>query len=168
MNCPLQTRETAQLLLDFCARKLEPEPLAILERHIAVCRACREFADGQRAVWQALDAWEAAPVSPDFDRRLYRRIEADIPWWSPLLRPFRPPFSMGMLRRSLPAAAMACLVVMAGVMLERPAVSPAPAPMDVAHMEAVQPEQVEHALDAMELLSEFSHRVRTDSPDSKL
>ena len=75
MKCPMETRENAQLLLDYCTRKLEPESAAALERHIAVCGACRKFASGQRAVWQALDAWEAAPVSADFDSRLYRRIE---------------------------------------------------------------------------------------------
>jgi hypothetical protein len=164
MNCPLETRENAQLLLDYCTRKLEPECVAILERHIAICGACREFARSQRAVWQALDAWEAAPVSPDFDSRLYRRIEAQVSWWDLFLRPFRPVT----LRRSLPAAAMAGLLLVAGVLLEHPAVSPAPPPMDMAQVDSVQPEQVEHALDAMEMLNEFSHHVRTDSPDSKL
>src|ERR1017187_8634573 len=45
MNCPLEIRDNAQLLLDYCTRKLEPESVAILERHIALCGACREFAD---------------------------------------------------------------------------------------------------------------------------
>jgi hypothetical protein len=169
MNCPLETRENAQLLLDYCTRKLEPESVAVLERHIAICDACREFARSQRAVWHTLDAWEAAPVSLDFDRRLYRRIEAHVPWWNLLLRPFRPPFSTVTLRRSLPAAAMACLLVVAGVVLERPAISPVPPPKDVAQaQDSVQPEQVERTLDAMEMLSEFSQHVRADSPNSKL
>jgi hypothetical protein len=55
---PFETRENAQLLLDYCTRKLEPESVAALERHIAICGACREFASAS-AVWQALDAWEA-------------------------------------------------------------------------------------------------------------
>ena len=164
MNCPLETRDSAQLLLDYCTRKLEPESVAILERHIALCDACREFAGGQRAVWEALDAWEAAPVSADFNSRLYRRIEAQVSWWDLLRRPFRP----AMLWRGVPATAMACLMVMAGVMLQRSAVSPEPASNDTAQVESVQPEQVERTLDAMEMLSEFSRHVRTDSPDSKL
>ena len=164
MNCPLETRENAQLLLDYGTRKLEPESAAALERHIAICGACREFASGQRAVWQALDTWEAAPVSEDFDSRLYRRIETEVSWWDLLLRPFRPVT----LRRSLPATALACLLVMAGVILERPTVSSAPPPGEVTQVDSVQPEQVEHALDAMEILSEFSQRVRTDTPPSKL
>ena len=172
MNCPLETRETAQLLLDYCTRKLEPESVATLERHIAICGACREFAGSQRAVWEALDAWEAAPVSADFDRRLYGRIEGQVCWWDLLRRPFRPPFSpsfsMATLWRNLPAAAAAGLLLVAGVVLEHPAVAPAPAPSDMAQVDSVQPEQVERTLDAMEMLNEFSHHVRTDRPDSKL
>jgi uncharacterized membrane protein len=63
---------------------------------------------------------------------------------------------------------MVCLLVMAGVVLERSAVSPVPAPNDLAQVESVQPEQVERTLDAMEVLDQFSRHVRTDSPDSKL
>jgi hypothetical protein len=57
---------------------------------------------------------------------------------------------------------------MAGVLLQHPAVSPMPAPRDMAQVDSVQPEQVEHTLDAMEMLNEFSHHMRPDSPDSKL
>jgi hypothetical protein len=63
---------------------------------------------------------------------------------------------------------MVCLLLMAGVMLQRSAVSPTPAPSDTAQVESVQPEQVERTLDAMEMLNEFSRHVRADSPDSKL
>ena len=74
MNCPIENRESAEILLAYCARKLDAGSSAILEEHIKICPACREFAEGQQSVWKALDAWEAAPVSPDFDRRLYARI----------------------------------------------------------------------------------------------
>src|SRR3954470_22382559 len=93
MSCPMETPETAQLLLDYCARKLSPESTAVLEGHFAICPSCRGFAEAQRTVWAALDAWEMLPVSGDFDRRLYERIERierDVPWWDVLVRPFRP------------------------------------------------------------------------------
>src|SRR4051794_11236202 len=106
MNCPLETPETAELLLDYCARKLNPESTAIVERHIAICPACRDFAEGQRAVWSALDSWEAPPVSAGFDRRLYERIENDVPWWDALVRPFRPVIA----HRGIAAIAAVCVV----------------------------------------------------------
>jgi hypothetical protein len=168
MNCPMESRENAQLLLDYCARKLEPEWEAKLEGHVATCGACGEFARRQRAVWEALDGWEAAPVSTDFDRRLYRRIEAQVSWWDLLVRPLLSPFRTVTPRRTLAGAAAACLLLTAGVLLEHPAISPAPVPNEMAQVDTVQPEQVERTLDAMEMLNEFSHHVRTDGPDSKL
>src|ERR1039457_1212516 len=58
MNCPMENLEHVQRLLDYRAGRLEPESAARLEEHIATCGACREFASGQRAVWEALDGWE--------------------------------------------------------------------------------------------------------------
>jgi anti-sigma factor RsiW len=164
MKCPIETRENAELLLAYCTRKLDAESTAILERHMEICLACREFASGQRAVWEALDAWEAAPVTLDFDRRLYRRIDREVSWWHMLMRPLRP----ALVRQGLPIAAAACLLVMAGVLLERPASTPPTAQPKSAQVETIQSDQVDHALDAMHMLGEFSYRVRGDAADSKM
>jgi hypothetical protein len=129
-----------------------------------ICPACREFASGQRAVWEALDAWEAAPVTLDFDRRLYRRIDREVSWWQLLVRPFRP----ALVRQGLPIAAAACLLVMAGVLLQHPAGAPPASQPQSAQVEVLQPDQVEPALEAMHLLGEFSYRVRGDAADSKM
>jgi anti-sigma factor RsiW len=164
MKCPIESRENAELLLAYCTRKLDGESTAILERHMEICPACREFASGQRAVWEALDAWEAAPVTLDFDRRLYRRIDREVSWWNLLMRPLRPM----LVRQGLPIAAAACLLVMAGVLLERPASGPPAAQSQSAQVEALEADQVDPALDAMHMLGEFSYRVRGDAADSKM
>ena len=39
---------------------------------------------------------------------------------------------------------------------------------DSAQVEALQPEQVEHALDEMEMLSEFGHRLHAADSDSRI
>ena len=166
MNCPIQNGENSELLLAYSARKLDAETTAILERHIEICPACREFAANQRAVWEALEAWEAQPVTADFDRRLQRRIEEEVSWWDLLIRPFRPM----LVRQGLPIAATACVLLMAGagVMLQRPsAVRPVP-PTESAQLEAVQPEQVQHAMEAMQMLSDFSHQVRAAANESEM
>jgi len=159
MNCPLQTRDQAQQLLDYCSRKLDPQATAILEQHIAICPECREFAMQQRAVWDALDSWEAAPVSADFDRKLYARIENDIPWWQSLLRPLT-------LHWNVAASAAGVFVLLgAGLLLNRPTVVAPPAPQQSAAQVqpvSVQPEQVEQALDAMDMLAEFDSHVKSD------
>jgi len=144
---------------------LDPRVSSILEGHLAICPSCREFARNQQAVWETLEQWEATPVSADFDRRLYARIEQDIGFWQRLMKPLGP----ARLRWNPLAAAAACAVLlMAGVMVDRhpsaPVVQPA---KDMAQVEPVQPEQVERALDAMDMLSEFSHRVK-DSTDAKM
>ena len=103
-------------------------------------------------------------MTPDFDRRLYRRIDREVSWWNLLVRPLRPAF----VRQGLPIAAAACLVVMVGVLLQHPASAPPAAPPQSAQVETLQPDQVEHALDAMRMLGEFSYRVRGDAADSKM
>lgn len=164
MNCPLETPETANLLLDYCARKLSPENTVIFERHVEVCAACRHFADSQQAVWSALDSWEAAPVSEDFDDRLFQRIESATTWRDRVFGWFRPVFA----HRGVLAAGAACVLLVAGVLLERPGKPVAVlAPPETALVD-VQADQVERALDAMEVLSEFNRKARPENPESKL
>jgi anti-sigma factor RsiW len=158
MKCPIETRESPELLLDYIAGKLDSESAAPLERHIGICPACRAFAAQQSAVWQALDAWEAAPPSAGFDRRLYARIEKEVSWWDFLVRPFRPL----LVRQALPAAAALGVVLMAVAMLRPPGAPPRPFPETSAAVEPAQAEQVEHALDDMEMLSDIRREVRNE------
>jgi anti-sigma factor RsiW len=180
MNCLLETREDTQVLLDYCARALPTERVELVETHIQSCPRCQEFAAAQQALSETLDLWQPPPVSQDFNRRLYQRIDADSAhssWWKwkSLAPGFFAPgflapgfFAPSLFRRGLPVAAAACLLVTIGIVLERPAHSPIPPAKDMAQIESVQPEQVEQALDTMDLLSEFSHHVRTDGGESKL
>jgi hypothetical protein len=108
----------------------------------------------KKSVDAALDLWEAPPVSADFDRRIYRRIEQQqhVPWWRFLLHP----------QRFVPAMVAAAVLVAAGLWIERPAVQPAAVPHSAA-VEALPPEQAESALQEMELMQEFNRLVRTDA-----
>ena len=160
MRCAIDSHEDAEVLLAYCARKLDPARTAILESHIAVCPACREFAAAQQAVWSALEAWEGEPVSADFDRRFYRRIEQEgsVSIWERLMRPFRPV----LVRQGLPIAAAACLLVTAGILLERPS-QVSPANDNQVQVESVQPDQLDRALEDIEMLSDFHQAVRSDA-----
>ena len=161
MRCPIEAQENAELLLAYCARTLDRETAAVLDRHMASCPACQQFQNGQQAVWDALDTWEAMPVSADFDRRLYHRIEEEVnaSWWSRLMRPLRP----ALLARGVPLAAAACLLVIAGVILERPASVPPPDSSEAARVEAIQADQVERALDDLDVLRQFKLVSSSDS-----
>jgi hypothetical protein len=152
MKCPIERDDNAELLLSYSARRLDPERTAILEAHMEVCPQCREFRDGQRTVWEALDQWEARPISADFNRRLYRKIEEQeqLGWWERMFGAGRPMF----LRPALPLAATACLVLVAGLFLtDNPGriVTPSGETPQVREVE-----QVERTLEDMEMLRQFN------------
>jgi hypothetical protein len=88
----------------------------------------------------------------DFDRRLYRRIEEQdrMGWWTRVFGSMRPMF----LRPALPLAAMACLVLVAGFIIDEPRKMFAPAaevPQAVREVE-----QVERTLEDLEMLRQFN------------
>ena len=149
MNCPIESRNP-EMLVAYAAGELDLETARAVEQHLDGCANCRAKAADQAAVWNALDAWEAPPVSPDFNRRLYGRIEQGVPisWWERLTRPFRPM----PLRQALPLAATAALLLMAGVILQH---SGPLAPAAVPPSQTVRADQVESTLDDLDLLRQF-------------
>jgi anti-sigma factor RsiW len=164
MRCPVESQEDASLLLDYCARKLDPDAAALLERHMKACPACREFQGGQQAVWNALDEWEAVPVSAGFNRRLYSRIdsEASAPWWSRLLATMQ----SRRWKPALPLAA-ACLVLVAVALFDTPSPPPA-APGSPVRVEMVQVDQMERALEDLEMLRQFDLTAASASNSGSL
>jgi len=150
MECLANEREKAAVLMDYFARKLDPNSSLAMERHLEHCAACQEWMRRQQMVWSALDGWEAAAVSPDFDRQLYQRIarEERPPFWSGL---FRPAFSL----------ALASLVLLAALLI-RP-LPPQPAgPPQQAHVESLDVDRLEKALDDVEMLRQLNLAPSTE------
>jgi anti-sigma factor RsiW len=145
-RCPLQNGNGAELVLAYCARTLPQDECAAFERHMLACAGCRELAAAQQAVWSALDAWTPEPISSNFDEKLYQRIvvEEQSPWWQRL---FRANWS---LRPAMPVAA-ACGVLIAAFLLRDP--QPVPAPQSPS--QPVRMEQVERALDDIDMLKQL-------------
>jgi len=161
MNGPLQTGGNAEYLLDYAAGKLNAELRMQMEQHINQCPACREFAGGQESVWQTLDSWEPAAVSMDFDRRLYQRIEQQqqqMSWWATLAQPLN-----SLFRHAVPISAAAGVMLVAGLLLFRPAAVPVAPQSQSAQVEVLQPEQAQTALEDMEALREFNQLVQPDN-----
>jgi len=162
MNCPIRNEETADLLLAYTARRLDPVKTALLEGHMETCADCAEFRAGQELVWKALDSWEAAPVTADFNRRLYQRIEAEAaePWYKRL---FTSP--MAMWKPIVPLAA-ACLLVVAGFVLDHPTSSTAPMTQPAFRVSVSEADQVETALDDLQLLRQVDSSATSGSSES--
>lgn len=159
MLCPIQSGENAEWLLAYCARKLDPATMAALEQHMQHCEECRTFGAQQKLVWEALDCWEAMPVSPDFDQRLYRRIEQsqERRRWAAVLAPG---WLSGLLRPSRSLAA-ASVLVLAVLLLRSPAPVAVPASDSAEWLEV---ERAESALEDIEVLRALNLMARADGP----
>ncbi len=73
-------------LYEFAAGQLEDQ--ARWETHVAGCAACRLQVEQTRALFSAVEQLTEPPVSPDFDARLFARLDAleapTEPWWQRL------------------------------------------------------------------------------------
>ena len=151
-ECPLISgEENADILLDYCNRRLDPALARLFEQHMLRCGACRAFAESQTAVWNALDAFEAMPVSADFDQRLFERIENEAQgrWQSRAWNWIRP--SGPIWRPVIPVAA---LMVLVAALWMRPFFtnSEVKEPTKMATADKLDPEQVDAAVEDMEML----------------
>lgn len=147
MNC----QETVEQIITQSGRQA---PTPEVETHLWGCPACSQVYLEQQALWRRLDAWEAPDISPGFDRRLFARIGrriaepgAALDWLMRLFRPLQPSF----------ATALACMLVVAAVVVEKGRVVPAPTSTSVAihATERDDPQQIQLALDDIQMLSDF-------------
>lgn len=173
MNCPMKSEESAGLLLAYCTGRLDTKTAAALSAHIDACPDCREMCARQRLLWDVLDRWESAPVSPDFNRRLYRRIEETCAGGFPrtflrsLFSPVRP-----VIRRPVFSVLATLALLVAGFLVEYPGIRYAEQagnrPSPAAEAITVQADQVENTLDDMEMLHELNPPARPDKSASRL
>ena len=141
MICFTDNPQSAELLTDYCAGTLDAERAGEIEAHLQKCAECKALVQAQHTVWEALDSWRPVEVSASFDAKLYARIgaEAKRPWWKQALwRPLLP----------LAAAGVALALALMVWMPRRTA--PADSPVRV---EKIDVQQIEQALDDMDLLS---------------
>ncbi|MDP9054604.1 MAG: hypothetical protein M3N93_09930 [Acidobacteriota bacterium] len=147
MTCPLRTEQT-DILLDDSAGRLDAAATAALKQHMDCCADCASFRRKQAAVWEALDLWAPPAVGMDFNRNLWRRIEATAaaPWYRNLAQ------SLGLAswKPLLPLTAAVALIA-TGFMLDHPGGG--------AHGKAGftlnEAQQVEQTLDDIQLLRQL-------------
>lgn len=159
MQCPIKTKENAEILLDYSSGKLTPDLAAIFQSHMESCEDCRAFSTAQRSAWDALDAWDPMPIPADFDRKLYARIDQyeKSGWWIKLWH--RSIWQSGSFGPAMPIAT-ACLTLAVGVMLWLPVnnngkqsvVLPSPQ----TKIESSDLEQIETTLEDIEMFRQLT------------
>lgn len=151
-SCTRVSPERMEAILAYASGTLETEEQIHLERHLSICQACRAVAARQKEVWDALDAWKPSPASEDFDEKLYARIAADQnASWRQRLRGYRWSWA---LRPALPVAA-ASAALLFGFLLRQSPTAPAHSEAARAAGAKVSIEQVERALDDMDMLKQM-------------
>jgi len=158
MGCSLNKSVAEELIVAYAARTLDAHAEADFERHLESCAGCRELAAQQRAVWSVLEEWHPLPVSADFDLKLAQRIARTKPggWRLNLFRTWG-------WRPLIPLAA-ACTVLIFAILLKDDDHASAPAPANQPRVRIEQ--QVEHALDDMDMLKQIGVDVSSVKPSS--
>jgi hypothetical protein len=160
MICIKDDPQGAEILMDYCASKLDPARAAELETHFKQCAECRELVEAQKTVWEMLEVWKPIEVSPGFDAKLYARIaqERTEPVWKRwFLRIFQPA-EPGLFWKPVAAvAAMGAVLSLALVVrapfAAHPVAGPAPQAQVQSHSDKIDVEQVEQALDDLDMLT---------------
>jgi anti-sigma factor RsiW len=152
MVCPRKVNKNAEILMDYCAKTLDPAQALEFEKHLEECADCRGVVEAQREVWEILDRWKPAPVSANFDARLHARIarEETAPqwrrWWWRVMHPAEP-FSVWKPAVSLAAI---CAVLAVGLYVRVPGPSATDKQLTT---ERVDIEQVEKTLEDLDILT---------------
>jgi anti-sigma factor RsiW len=161
MICIKDNPKGAEILTDYCASKLDPGRASELGTHLEQCAECRELVEAQKTVWEMLEVWKPVEVSPDFDAKLYARIAQDNTepawkrWFLRILQPAEP----GVFWKPVAAVAAMGAVLSLALVVHAPfaahpvAGDAAPQAQVQSHSDKIDVEQVEQALDDLDMLT---------------
>jgi hypothetical protein len=183
MSCQIRSEEHTDHLLAYSAGKLRADAATKLELHMRSCEECAAIGKAQSNVWNLLDNWEVRPVSADFNRELYARIDAasSASWldrFASSLGDFlRPVFA----RPAFPLAA-ASLVIVGGFVLDHPgrnfslstksselqgsSAGSNQVDLNKAGLNKTEVDQVEATLDDIEILRQFDAKPDDTAKDN--
>jgi hypothetical protein len=153
MNCPTKRNEDAEILLDYCAHTSSPLQTAEFEVHLKQCADCSRLVEAQKEVWGTLEEWTPAPVSVNFDARLYARIAAEeaAPAWRLWLRRiFQPALPYPLWKSAVPLIA-ACALLAVGLTVRTPDATSVVHPQ--LRADKVDIEKVEQTLEDFDILT---------------
>ncbi len=112
MNC----RKIKELISVYLDGELGGQEQRLLKSHLATCRQCREEVEAIEKAWNMLGEVEKIDPDPNYIARFWTRVETQMPWYKKIL----PNIRENMFRRRLvPALAMACVLILVGVVTIR-------------------------------------------------
>jgi anti-sigma factor RsiW len=158
MTCPSRRTDNT-LLLDYASGRLPGAQAADVARHANECDECAAALLEYSSVSEALDLWEAPPVSAHFNRRLWDRIESAAS--APLYVRVADWLRFHSLKPAIPVAA-AALAIAAGFLLDH--TSTANKPPATNRVSATEADQAERTLDDLQLLRQFDAAVAAPRP----
>ncbi|MBC7926600.1 MAG: hypothetical protein H7039_13170 [Bryobacteraceae bacterium] len=149
MNCPVRTGQTG-ILVEHASGRLQSELAGSVNEHAATCPECTSILKAQSKVQDALSEWTAEPVSADFDRRLFQRIEEDHG------RTFFQRLVAGFSWK--PAASLAGAIATAAIvaLLVSPPEQRSARPANEQTIRNVEAEQIEVVLDDIDMLQQLN------------
>ena len=133
-------------LMEYLGGASTAERRAELELHAEECIECR----GLLRAWNALDEYTAPEVTADFDAKLYARIAEQKQSQSWIRRVLWPAGPLAWWKPAIPVAACAALLI--ALLVSVPKAGPVDGNKQ-AKVEPVNIEQVEQALEDLELLA---------------
>lgn len=162
-QCP-----TEDLLLDYTAGRLDPVKAALFDRHASQCARCASLKSAQAAVWLRMDEWKPARVSEGFNRELWRRIDAEeqMSSWG-----FAGSRRFSFWKQVAPLAVATALVVTAFVFdhsSARPGMMPVASTNTAISVSVSEADQLERALDDVQLLREVDAASAAAKPASSV
>lgn len=171
MSCPFKSEEHTDHLLAYSAGKLRGEAVAQLELHMRSCEECAAVGKAQADVWKLLDNWDVRPVSADFNRQLYARIDAAAQAsWLERFAASMNEFLRPVFARPAFALTAASLVIVGGFVLDHPgrpsALRASTAETNKIHLNKAEADQVEATLDDIDILRQFDPKPDDTAKDA--
>jgi anti-sigma factor RsiW len=180
MDCIKNNKQSAEILMDYCAGTADPALAAEIDAHAKTCAECRSLLEAQSAVWEMLDAWTPVEVSRDFDSRLYARIAGEQAgpawrrWWSRLTAPatphawWKPMVSLAVAGAIVSMALLVRMPEQNGMVAQKSTTAVTEQakarPTEAGAAEEIDLQQVEQALDDLDIVSPLSQAPVNQAP----
>ena len=140
----------------------------MVEAHLRTCGNCRDLLRAQQALEEVLDEWEPDPISPDFNRRFWARVEREnrrypaARWFASLAARWTP-----LSWQPVASLAAACVLAAAALSIQVPNALRYGGEPSHPTAERIDVEQVERTLEDIEMLQQLNPAPAAEADESR-